>query len=160
MNIFYLHGNPIIAVKYLTNKHVVKMVLETAQLLSTATQVLDDQYDVLYKPTHINHPCSIWARQTDSNYRWLFSYFKAISNEYTVRYGKVHKSWKELSYYLKKLPINIPKGPFSCPPKCMPDRHKVETTIQSYRNYYIDEKLKTKEDLDRFYEIERKYRIE
>ena len=70
MNIFYLDKNPDLSAQLHCDKHVVKMILEYAQMLSTAHRVLDNSQDV-YKIAHKNHPCTIWVRENKSNYKWL-----------------------------------------------------------------------------------------
>ena len=143
MNIFYLDEDPIKISEMMCDKHNVKMILESAQMLSTAHRVLDgdgfaDEYK-LYKATHKNHPSSVWTRKTDENYFWHFDLFKAMLGEYTFRYGKLHKCM-DLFYALEAAPSNIPKGEFTPPPQCMPDEYKCDDTVQAYRKYYIGEK--------------------
>jgi hypothetical protein len=154
LNIFYLHHNPKVAVKYMTNKHIVKMVLETAQILSTNFQYNWKKYrdPLLYKSTHPNHPSVVWARQSKANYKWTYDLFEALANEYTERYKRIHKSWFQLSDKLKKVPHYIPEGPFTEPPAVMPEEYICESSIESYKKYYINEKLKTKDDIERFNE--------
>jgi hypothetical protein len=163
MNIFYLHNDPKTCAEMHVDKHCVKMILEYAQLLSTAHRVLDgtlnvglsasgrkktsyvlmDQREsVLYSATHINHPSAIWVRQSDKNYDWLFSLFQALMDEYTYRYGKVH-ACARLEIELSKLPKNIPQKPFTEPTPAMPDHYKVSgDSIQSYKNYYLGDKTR------------------
>lgn len=95
MNIFATSQCPIQCAQEMTNVHVVKMILESAQLLSTAHFVIDG-VQVGYKPTHKNHPCAIWCRETAGNYAWLYNHFKALCREFTYRTGKVHKSSEQL----------------------------------------------------------------
>jgi hypothetical protein len=140
MNIFYLSNDPTECAKFHCDKHVVKMLLETAQLLSSAHHILDGQRNDLYKLTHKNHPCAKWARESKANYEWLFKLFLNLSCEYTNRYGKIHKSWSKYGEELSYPPKNIPTKEFSEPPKCMPDEYKVDSTIESYRNYYLGDK--------------------
>lgn len=153
MNIFVLDEDITKSVQALVDKHVVKMVLETAQLLSTAHRVLDGnkiktskssytyilpglKNDRLYKASHINHPCAIWARESLINYSWLLMYFKEILKEYEYRYGKKHKCSNLLSE-LSIPPKNINKfGTLSRHPLAMPDEYKKNTVVESYRNYY------------------------
>lgn len=137
MNIFYLDNNPKQCAELHCDKHVVKMILESAQLLSTAHHVLDKDLapEGIYKSTHTNHPSAIWARSSDSNYNWLYVLWRELMSEYTFRYYKRHASEK-LIIPLKRLPYNINKGPFVVPPKAMPDEYKVDDTVQSYINYY------------------------
>jgi hypothetical protein len=159
MNIFYLHHNPKTCAEMHNNSHCVKMILETAQLLSTAHRVLDgqetsvitekgrkakrwilsdDRNEILYSATHMNHPSAVWCRQNKSNYYWLSLLLKELCKEYTHRYGKVHKC--EQSGLVEKLqwtPNNIPIGEFTEPTPAMPDIYKVvNDSIKSYRNYY------------------------
>ena len=133
------------------------MILEYAQLLSTAHRVLDgnvtiglsdsgrkrttyvlpDSRDsILYSATHINHPSAVWVRHNQQNYYWLFALFEALMNEYTHRYGKVHATsrlYDALYHYPKNIPLSI----FTQPTPAMPDEFKVDgDSIQSYRNYY------------------------
>jgi hypothetical protein len=161
MNIFYLDHDPILCAQYHADKHTVKMILEYAQLLSTAHRVLDghertvlsssgrkkkvwhldDERDsVLYSATHLNHPSAVWVRQSDKNYDWLFAMFQALMTEYTHRYGKVHAT-SRLESYLARVPKNISQKPFTEPTPAMPDEVKVPgDSIKSYRNYYINNK--------------------
>lgn len=139
MNIFYLHHDHVTAAKWHANRHVVKMILEYSQILSTAHHVLgtDLDCDILYRQTHVNHPSSKWARQSTENYLWLYNLFCAVCDEYTFRYGKTHKTDTKLRTLLKTLPINIPAGKFTQPPQAMPDDCKSEDSIIAYRKYYI-----------------------
>jgi len=168
MNIFYLDKDPKICAEMHVDKHCVKMILETAQLLSTAHRVLDgikvtgvsptnrkktyyvipdigDREDprqtTLYSATHINHPSAVWCRQSRSNYDWLLKLLKCLCAEYTYRYGKIHKVDREILKWLGLGPTNIPDVPFTEPTPAMPDQYKVPgNSVQSYRNYYNGEK--------------------
>ena len=144
MNIFFLSVNPTECAQQHVNKHVVKMILEYAQLLSNAHHMLDgDQViEPIYKLTHKNHPSAIWVRSSSHHYLWLHSLLTALCKEYTYRYTKVHKVERiGLLDILSKTPKNIPiKGWLSDPTPAMPDEYKVDTVIQSYRNYYIGNK--------------------
>jgi hypothetical protein len=139
MNIFMLDRNITKCAEYHNDKHVVKMILEYAQLLSTAHRVLDpDGYSPnLYKATHINHPCAIWVRESALNYKWLYNLWVALSKEFEFRYFKIHKTHGDLRYDLRKLPRGIPRTGFTDPPQCMPDEYKHEDVVLAYRNYYI-----------------------
>ena len=163
MNIFYLHHDPEICAKLHVDKHCVKMILETAQLLSTAHRVLDGvetigtsktgrkakrwqlndhRESTLYSATHINHPSAVWARQSKENYKWLSMLLKELCKEYTYRYGKFHKC-EETNLVLQLLfyPNNIPNKAFTEPTPAMPDQYKVPgNSVQSYHNYYNGEK--------------------
>ena len=162
MNIFYLHTDTEIAAAYHCDKHVVKMIVEYAQILSTAHRVLDGQMtqvilpsgrkskryilddvelnDNLYLATHINHPSVIWARSSLSNYRWLLSLLEKCLKQYFIRYGKIHKT-QSILHLLQKFPnhIKVTMG-MTAPPLCMPDKYKMENPVASYRLFYIQEK--------------------
>jgi hypothetical protein len=139
MNIFYLHPDPKIAAQMQCDKHVVKMILETAQILSTAHRELDGDNvpDTLYKATHKNHPCSKWVRTSAANYAWAYRHFVALCDEYTHRYGKVHLTDQKLRGVLCAPPRNIQHGFwFRPPPQCMPDDYKQDDAVDAYRAYY------------------------
>ena len=164
MNIFYLHNNAEECAKLHNNKHVVKMILEYAQLLSTAHRFLDGNVTVglsdsgrkrttyvldstlnsiLYASTHINHPSAIWVRKSPENYLWLANMLIALCEEYTYRYGKTHKVERDGLCYvlLKNIPKNIGNGGWSEPTPAMPDEFKVPgDSIQAYINYYVGAK--------------------
>ena len=144
MNIFYLDKDPIVAAQMSCDKHVVKMILESAQLLSTAHRVLDgDEYADkvgLYKMAHKNHPSTIWTRSSSQNYIWLWRHMTALMREYTYRYGK-HHATERLKEGLARVPNNVPFGTkFTDPPQCMPEECKGEDTVLAYQKYYIIEK--------------------
>jgi|TARA_R110000824_G_scaffold25739_3_gene89312 hypothetical protein len=144
MNIFYLSRDPAKASKYHCDKHVVKMILESAQMLSTAHRILDgDSCDKsLYKATHKNHPSTVWVRSNSYNYQWLYSLLCNLCSEYTFRYKKTHATQRLLKP-LKSCPNNIPKNKtWVEPPQCMPDEYKCTDTVEGYRKYYIGEKMR------------------
>tara|TARA_B100000482_G_scaffold91393_1_gene65723 strand:+ start:849 stop:1331 length:483 start_codon:yes stop_codon:yes gene_type:complete len=148
LNIFYLHHSPYIAAKVQYNKHVVKMILESAQMLCTAHHVYgneEQKLNVPYKQAHLNHPSTIWTRQCRANYRWLYLHMLALGYEYTKRYGKVHASIVKCEKFLNVPPVHIPDGDFCEPPQAMPDEYKVEgDSVTAYWNYYEGEKYKIK----------------
>ena len=144
MNIFFLDYDVKKCAQYHVDKHVVKMILETAQLLCgvhhiTAHDTAHDTAHVPYKLSHKNHPCSIWSRESLSNYLYLCELGLELSNEYTYRYGKRHKSQDVIEWCLINKP-NIKDIGFTEPAKAMPDEYKVKSVIQSYRNYYMGAK--------------------
>lgn len=144
MNIFVLSSNPVASAKMHCDKHVVKMIVEYAQLLSTAHRVLDNlpQDSPYYKATHANHPAAVWVRQNDSNYNWLFQLFCACLNEYTLRYGKQHATGR-LKECLSLTPLNISVAELTIFPQTMPDEFKVVgNPIQAYRNFYALDKVR------------------
>ena len=146
MNIFYLSSFPQEAAESHNDKHCVKMILEYAQMLSTAHRVLDedDAHPDLYKIAHKNHPSTIWTRSSKQHYDWLFRLFRMLSAEYTLRYSngefKVHKTWNKLGKILETAPKNIEDNGWIDPPQCMPDHCKNDDVVRAYRNYYILEK--------------------
>jgi len=143
MNIFYLDRDPVVAAQMMCDKHVVKMILESAQMLSTAHRVLDGDEHAnnagMYKMAHKNHPSTIWVRANSENYDWLQQHMEALMTEYTYRYGK-HHATERLIYSLWEHPKNITNGDFTDPPMCMPDHCKDEDTVSAYHKYYIMEK--------------------
>lgn len=122
MNIFVTNKCPIKSAQDHNNVHCLKMIVESAQLLSTAHHVLDG-VQVGYKPTHQFHPSNLWCRSTSANYQWLYAHFKALCDEYTFRTGKIHKS-SELLNVLDKLPMNIKKAELEPFAMAMPDEFK------------------------------------
>ena len=116
MNIFYLNSDPERAAQLQYNKHVVKMILESAQLLCSAHIMLDSEIDVPYKLTHKNHPSAVWVRASRSNYAWLYFHMMALGKEYKKRYNKEH------------LTISKSRDVLS------------NDSVAAYRNYYINEK--------------------
>jgi hypothetical protein len=161
MNIFYLDKDPVKCAEMHCDKHVVKMIIEYAQLLSTAHRILDGDLYIteskssrkvkrwalcdaresdLYLACHVNHPSSIWTRQNNGNYTWLNQLFIALCDEYTYRYGKEHETARKLKGKLTRLPTNITPGFFEEPPQCMPFTCKMLDTIDAYKRYYIREK--------------------
>lgn len=146
MNIFYLSTDPEKAAKYMYNKHVVKMILESAQLLCTAHIISDgENANVPYKVTHKNHPSAIWARESVANYQWLYNHMMALGEEYTRRYGKKHLTILKCSGVLSKAPANVTKSEFTEMPQCMPDQYKVPgNSVEAYWNYYEAEKVNVK----------------
>jgi hypothetical protein len=140
MNIFVLDWDVKKCAMYHNDKHVVKMILETAQLLCGVHHMTESPTEnVPYKLSHKNHPCSIWARESMDNYLWLCELGMELCAEYTFRYGKRHKSQQVIEWCINNRP-NIPEEGFTVPAKAMPDQYKVEDVVQSYRNYYLGEK--------------------
>jgi len=139
MNIFYLDKDPEKCAVYHNNKHVVKMILETAQLLCSVHYYYPTSYTPKYKLTHKNHPSTIWARSSISNYVWLCKLGKALCKEYTFRYGRRHITEDVIDQCLSHIP-SIPDDEFSDPPLAMPEYCKMSDAVESYRKYYINEK--------------------
>jgi len=138
MNIFFLDLDPKKSANYLCDKHVLKMGIEGAQLLSSAHHLTGNP-NAPYKLTHANHPCSKWVRESIKNYEWLCSHCDEIFKEYTRRYKKTHLTSTKLPWLIENLP-NLPNISLSEPPKCMPEIYKTDYLVTSYRNYYIGDK--------------------
>ena len=152
MNIFYLHNDTKLCAEQHVDKHVVKMIVEYAQLLSTAHRMIDGvQYaaksktgrnvkrfrlennnldNIVYKAVHYHHPSAVWARETKMQYLWLYDLFKKLGQEYTHRYGKRHKSQAVIEWCIINLP-NIPEvGYMTEQPKAMPDECKTDDVVE------------------------------
>ena len=141
MNIFALQTAPYYAAIDHHDKHVVKMILETAQMLCTNCHYLDIKMP--YKPVMLNHPCTVWARETDSNFRWLIDLGIALCREYEHRYNKVHKSFAVIKQVMASpAAFKLPKGDLTKFAEAMPDQYKHPSDpVESYRQYYIQEKV-------------------
>jgi hypothetical protein len=141
MNIFVLDTDVVKCAQYHVDKYCVKMILETTQLLNNAAIVNHSDYQPVYKQTHKNHPCSLWAGKSQENFDWLISLGLALCNEYTYRYNKTHKCEafiKAFKYGNSRLSFpKIGLTPFAL---CMPDEHKISDAVESYRNYYRKDK--------------------
>jgi len=163
MNIFHLDRNTVTCARYHNNSHVIKMVLESCQLLSTAHRVNDgtpfedrtktnrrvtrymlseQTYDsMLYHATHINHPCAVWCRNSIENYTWLWSLTNALAKEYSYRYGKTHKCERDgLISMLWVPPAYFPSQGWTEPAQAMPDECKHSDAVEAYRTYYREKK--------------------
>ena len=160
MNIFYLHNDPKTCAEWHVDKHVSKMLVEYAQLMSTAHRVLDgDEYvgysknnrrvkrwrlsdnyeNIIYKACHVNHPSAVWVRDSVSHYKWLYDLWCELHKEFVYRYGHSHKSYTLLSDILASPPTNIADVPFTEPPQAMkqfPQCMVEGDSISAYRNFY------------------------
>lgn len=137
MNIFVLDTDPATAAQMHLDKHVVKMPLETAQMLCTINAGYD--IPVPYKPTHKNHPCTVWANSSKANYQWLVELGLSLCKEYTYRYKKVHACQKIIEA-LRVCPTNIPDGSLTKFAQAMPDDCKQDDAQQAYQAYYKQHK--------------------
>ena len=166
MNIFYLHKDPIEAAKQSCDKHVVKMIVESAQMLSTAHRMIDgnlytdktktgrkikrwkhpnpNMEKTLYKACHTGHPSTVWVMESAYNYHWLYKHMMALNTEFKMRYGHIldHKTVQLLEGALMYPPKNISLNTIATdPPPAMPDYCKIPgDSVASYRKYYIYEK--------------------
>ena len=140
MNIFYLHPDPAKAASFFYDKHKVKMILESAQILCTAHHVYNNGDNVPYKKAHVNHPSTIWARENVHHYWWLYEHMIALGKEYTARYNKHHLTIAKCQDTLFYPPLGMPVKDFVEPPQCMPDEYKDPSSLIAYWNYYENEK--------------------
>jgi hypothetical protein len=140
MNIFATYPCPIRSAEVLDDKRVIKMTLESTQLLCNA--LVKYGYESPYKPTHMNHPCSVWTAESRHNAAWLFEHAIALSNEYTRRYGKVHKCHAVLSEIKDRI-NDLPDVEFTDPPNCARrsdigvDYTHIDDVYKAYRNYVL-----------------------
>lgn len=135
MNIFYLNPCPATAARMQCDQHVVKMILETGQLLCTAHNILGDG-EAPYKITHRNHPSAVWVRESTGNYNWLFAHLLGLVSVYNDRFHKRHKTENILDY-VANVPDCLENGEFFEPPQCMPDEYKSEdSAVTGYQRYY------------------------
>lgn len=140
MNIFAVDRCPKISALHLHDRHVVKMILESAQMLSTAQRLYGNNHDKFYKTSFAKHPCTLWVCASEANYKWLYTHFKALCDEFKHRYNRYHKSSK-LTSLLASIPSGMPSKELTDFVLAMPDIYKEENTIESYRKYYLNEKI-------------------
>lgn len=183
MNLFILNKDPVLAAKLQCDKHVVKMIVESAQMLSTAHRMLDgtlerrasksgkttvkywtlpdERENTFYKAVHMNHPCTVWTMKSNNNYTWHWVHFAALCDEYTYRYGKVHATDRLLREKLKALPRNIDVGYLTLWPLAMksnPECMFPNDPVKSYQLFYQtkQERFKmvwTKRDVPEWFEV-------
>lgn len=139
MNIFVLDEDPVIAATMACDKHVVKMVLETAQMLC-ATAIAKG-HKMPYAATHKHHPCTLWAGRSQSNWDWLIGHGLALCAEYTVRYGKVHKS-QQIIEHARDINILFDEQQLTPFAQAMPPQYRNDCAVTAYRAYYMGEKAR------------------
>ena len=161
MNIFILDENIDKCAEAHVDKHIVKMPLEAAQMLCTnhwinkylghiPRKLESNEWQIIkeaktnpvrdfpYLPTMYNHPCTIWARESNDNYEWLYCYAIALNEEYRYRYGKDHKSVRDV---ILKLPdIILPRSGLTPFAQAMPDELKGDNAVEAYRRFYHKDK--------------------
>jgi len=137
MNIFVLSYDVIQAAEWHVDRHVVKMPLETAQMLCTNLSQIN--IETPYKPVHQKHPCTIWAGQSQHNFKWLCDLGLALCMEYTYRYEKIHKC-EEVIYHCMKFIHNFPNRPMTHFAQAMPDEYKNNDPVKAYQDYYVKAK--------------------
>lgn len=156
MNIFVLDRNPVVAAQMQCDSHVVKMIVECAQMLSAAvdvnykfmlrgnSQVKPSEQLGLpgYPPAHIKHPCTMWTIESLGNYKWLVKHMRALCLEYSRRYKKVHKCEGLLMIYEGQIPhLFFPKNKRTQFVQAMPDKYKDKDPVKAYRNFYNMDKF-------------------
>lgn len=146
MNIFLLDFNALRAAQAHCDKHVVKMILETAQLLFTAHWVLAPEGvpATAYKKTHPNHPCALWVRESRANYDWLCQLGLELCREFTYRYDNVHKTQAHLEWLVRHPPAGLADVGITTLRLAMPDEYKHRNAITAYRTYYRENKMKVR----------------
>lgn len=139
MNLFVLDLDPVKAAGMACDRHVVKMTIETAQILCSAFPAGKTPY----KPTHTRHPCSVWARTSQANYTWAVEHGLALAQEYTRRYGKVHAT----EHVLRTMAALTSQVPFLAPHRgltpfalAMPEDLRGADPVAAYQRYYLRDK--------------------
>lgn len=145
MNIFFLDEDPVLAAEYHCDKHVVKMIVETAQLLSTACWHLGDWSDDLYRPTHDNHPCALWVRSSRGNYVWTLDLLDALLEEFNYRYPRKggHATARLIPALRRRIAsdaVRWPSEDLTPPAQAMPEQYRGPDPASAYRRYYLAEK--------------------
>jgi len=151
MNIFFLHPNPRRCARWHCDKHVVKMILESCQLLYTCHWSSRDPPPMIhcapnggYKPTHKKHPCNLWLMESLDNYKWLVRLAQELVLEYKFRYGnKFHKCEDHLEWLSMVHPYGLESLGFTAPRCAMPNEYKIsKDPVRNYRQYYKHSKDK------------------
>lgn len=137
MNIFILDLDQEQNARYYCDKHVVKQITESNQLLCSTYYCTDYIPDNIYKLYNKNHPCAKWVRESLSNWLWLKDMTLTLCKEYTYRYEKTHKG--ELVCEALELPHikDIGLTPFV---EVMPEQYRTNNPVNAYRNYYLGDK--------------------
>jgi hypothetical protein len=140
VNLFVLHRDPVIAARSQCDRHVVKMTLETAQILSTAAHLLGQKAP--YRPTHLLHPCVVWTAACRGNWNWAVAHGLALADEYRRRFGRTHKCATVLRW-ARRRGVG-PKGSARRRPfvQAMPERYRGRDAVAAYRRYYVAEKAR------------------
>lgn len=136
MNIFYLSPIPMIAARWHCDKHVCKMIIESAQMLSTAHHEHGTWLEGMYKPTHKNHPSNVWTRASRQHYMYVQELAVALCHEFRKRYGKSHKTESLLRGLLADPPSVLHASGWCDPPKAMPEEFKPGDAVTAYQRYY------------------------
>lgn len=137
MNLFVLHEDPVIAARMNCDKHVCKIILEAAQMMCLAHIHTGSTLEHLWDArTHRNNHVSIWVRTTTANYEWTARHGLALCDEYTQRYGKVHKTQSLIQWCADNVPP-IPVGGLTPFRQAVPEELYGDDVVQVYREYYV-----------------------
>ena len=162
MNIFVLDLDQARCAQYHCDKHVVKLIVETGQLLCSAHHMAPRGQTPPYRLTHKNHPAAIWTRSGIENYRWLATLGMELCKEYTYRYGRPGKQTHKTQEVIEWAVDNEPCLPMTSTPfaLCMPDTFKCSDPVQSYRQYYCAAKSGfatwTKRNIPHWFQVQNK----
>lgn len=149
MNIFALHIDPKKAAEYHCDKHVVKMILESAQMASTVFDKYGNHEHWMLKPCWHNHPCTLWAGDSKPNLKWLIDLGYFLCKEYEARYNKKHSYYGKFLAWRKRLAkSNVPNKKFTAWALAVPPQYKEDIgseynlieAINAYRLYYVMDK--------------------
>ncbi|OPL18422.1 MAG: hypothetical protein AVO35_05565 [Candidatus Aegiribacteria sp. MLS_C] len=153
MNIFVLDRDVRRCSMYHSDRHVVKMVLESAQMLCTVLH--GKGIDAPYRPTHEHHPCTLWTGRSLSNWLWLRDLALALNEEYRYRYDRSrdHAS----GAVVKQLPVpRLDDKGLTGFAQAMPEEYRIPgDPVAAYRRYYMSEKSRfakwTKRDIPEWF---------
>lgn len=139
MNIFILDNDINLSAQFHVDRHIVKMPLESAQILCSSHYISGGQNTPPYKLTHEKHPCVKWCNNSLSNYLWLVDFGIELCKEYTFRYGKIHSCQEVIRWCKRNVPNINDIGPTSFA-QAMPEQYKCDDAVKAYRSYYLNEK--------------------
>lgn len=144
MNIFAVDQNPTISAQSLVDRHVVKMILESSQMLclAHACSKSSNLPSFIWKSTSWkNHPCSKWVCLSSSNYLWLAQHNQSLCNEYTFRYNKIHKLEQcgMVSWLLNNIPSSLTKKNITPFAEATGNIHENDS-VSTYKRYYLEHK--------------------
>jgi len=137
VNLFVLDLDPVIAARAQCDRHVVKMTLETAQILASVSARYGRAAP--YRPTHARHPCTLWAGETRENWAWTVEHGLALADEYARRYGRTHAS-AEVVRWCRDEGAQPPSGARTPFAQAMPEQYRRTDAVTAYRAYYVGEK--------------------
>ena len=143
MNIFVLDEDPIRAAKMMCDKHIPKMIVESAQMMASALRrhgATDEQMPLTkagtpYKGGHKHHPCTVWVGKSRDNFLWLAEHAISLSAEYSRRFRKIHACFIPIRD-MRHEALTIPEGKLTPFAQAMPDEYKDNNVVKAYRNYY------------------------